>query len=122
MVAAQRTERIDRKAIVDEFGRLALKLAAAKSLEKRHEQLRGIISGWYTDPSKTYNEEGHDYSLEVVAQAKRRVIVDLAKLSQRLGMKFLPLCTVSVEKLDRVLPADEQTGYITETLDRQSNR
>src|SRR4029434_9551151 len=116
MVAAQRAERIDRKAIVDEFGRLALNLSAAKSLEKRHEQLREIITGWYTDPAQKYNEEGIDYSLEVGPQAKRRIIVDLAKLSQRLGLKFLPCCTVSVGELDRVLPADDQAGYVTETL------
>jgi hypothetical protein len=78
--------------------------------------LRETISGWYTDPAEKYNEEGNDYSLEVGPKAKRRVVTDIKKLSERLGTKFLSLCSVSLEKLDRVLPADEQTGYISEQL------
>lgn len=109
-----KAERIERRALVDEFGHLSLRLAASKDLERRHEQLRAIISSWYTDPAKNYNEEGNEFSLAVGPQAKRRVVTDLEKLYQRLGKKFLGLCTVSLEKLDRVLPADEQTGYVSE--------
>lgn len=116
IAAEQRTQRADRKAIVDEFGRLSAKIANTRSFERRHEQLREIISGWYADPAQKYNEEGNDFSLEVGPRAKRRTVTDLANLSERLGTKFLGLCSISIEKLDRILPQDEQTGYVTEQL------
>ena len=112
-----------RSALVDEFGRIQSKLGAMKALERRHEQLREVINGWYAsaDPEVSFNEEGKDFGLHIGPRARKRVVADLAKLHTQLGVKrFLGLVTVSLEKLDRLIAPADQEGLVRE--DRTGSR
>jgi hypothetical protein len=94
-----------------------------KAFERRHEQLREIIGGWYAagDPAASFDEEGKQFSLHIGPKARKRTVADLAKLYKQVGVqKFLGLVTVQLEKLDRVIPPAEQTGLVSS--DRTGNR
>ena len=101
----------NRPAIIDEFGRLGVQMDALRALQGRYEMLRAKIAGWYDelDPAESCSAEGHKYSVQIGPRSARRSIVDVEALFERLGEKrFLPICSVSLEKLDTVmLPADQ---------------
>lgn len=108
---------IDRPSIIDEYGRITTKLQNMSALVRRQEQLRSMILGWYKshDPAAAIDEDGEQYSIHVSPCALERRIVDLAGIEQRVGLeRFLGMCSVTLAKLDAVLPKQEQAKFLRE--------
>lgn len=105
-----------RAGIIDEFGTLATRVAQLRLCEKRYEQLRSIITGWYEDQpaDAAFLEDGANFVLQVGARPAKRWISDMAAVQQRLGPRFLELCTFSLEKLDSVIAPADQQGLVSE--------
>ncbi len=92
-------------------------VAQLRIAEKRYEQLRSIIAGWYEDqpPDAAYMEDGAQFVLQIGARPLKRWIADMAAVEERLGPKrFLSLCTISMEKLDSVIAPADQQGLVAE--------
>jgi hypothetical protein len=105
-------------AVVDEFGRLDDELAGMKPKERRHEQLRKQIAGWFesADPAGTFVLEGRAYTVEVSPRSNERKILSMPKLMKRLGSTlFLKLCTFPLKVLDAHIPAAEQEPLVATT-------
>ena len=106
-----------RAKVIDEFGALATMVAQLRIAEKRYEQLRSMIAGWYEDQpaDAAYMEDGANYVLQIGARPLKRWIADMAAVEERLGPKrFLSLCTISMEKLDSVIAPADQQGLVAE--------
>lgn len=104
-----------RAALIDEYGRLDARLADLKPDAKRHEELRRILLGLYEneDPGSTYEPAGSDYVLTVGPRAERRSVVDMRAVVDRIGLDaFLPLISISFEKLDSVILPEEQVEFV----------
>jgi hypothetical protein len=106
-----------RAKVIDEFGALATMVAQLRIAEKRYDQLRSIIAGWYEDQpaDAAYMEDGSQFVLQVGARPLKRWISDMAAVEQRLGPKrFFELCSISMEKLDSVIAPADQRGLVAE--------
>ena len=104
-----------RAALIDEYGRLDARIAELKPVSKRHEELRRILLGWYEDEdgTATYEPAGADYVLTVGPRAERRSVVDMRAVVDRIGLDaFLPLISISFEKLDSVILPEDQVEFV----------
>lgn len=92
-------------AIVDEYGELERQLGQYAHIAKRANELRKKIESWFAneEPDKTYLVDGKLYRAIVGQRATRRVISNMKKLFDTLGVKsFLENCTFSLTSLDRM--------------------
>src|SRR5262245_52815968 len=106
--------KINRAAIIDEYGNISAKLEAMGQLEKRRDQLRRVILSWYADadPEEAINEDGKKYSVTISPQALERRITDMEWVMNRLGKeRFLQLVTLPLTKLDRYIALCDQDQF-----------
>src|SRR5262249_50809533 len=105
----------NRAALIDEYGRIDAQLKLTEPLQHRHEFLRRVIQGWYADSAadQSYVADGEQYLVQVGAKALRRTITNMNAVKARIGwQRFLKLASISMTKLDTVIPIDEQEAFV----------
>jgi hypothetical protein len=104
-----------RRAIVDEYGALAVELAPWKKKDARFDELAKIIRGWYVDSDgeKSFVEVGEQYQATLgVKQLATRI--DVKGAWRAMGRaKFLQACSVTIKALEQFLEADQVQGLLT---------
>jgi len=101
--------------IVDEIGRLKVKLDAVKPDADRYDELRKLIQGWHSDadPAKEFLLQGTAYTVEVSACSIERTIKSYPRLLKRLGAKvFYSIIRVALGELDKLIPEAERAAYL----------
>ena len=105
-----------RREIVDEFGRLSLKIEAAAKDQERYEQLRKQIAGWHEkdDAEQSFSEEGAEWSVELSACSFKRAITSMPKLKAYLGLtRFLQLCKFNLCDIDKHVPLEDRKAFVS---------
>lgn len=105
-----------RREIVDEFGRLSLRIEAAKKDKDRYDQLRKQIANWHANDGAeaSFVEEGEQWAVEVSARSFEREITSMSKLKAYLGLKrFLDLCRFSLENIDKHVPVEDRAAFVS---------
>jgi hypothetical protein len=100
----------DQKLLVDEYGECRRALASVKPISDRATALASIINGWVADSDADagYIAGGNRYDIHISPRAKQRRVKDMGRLFRLLGrVKFLTLCKVGVETIERELPLAE---------------
>ncbi len=111
-----KAEDVSRAAIVDEYGELDRKIQEFKPTTKRYEELKKTIQGWYADlPAEQSSvAEGKLYTVQVGARENRRKITNMLKVYRLIGMqKFLELCSISLEAIEKVIAPSRLEGIIS---------
>jgi hypothetical protein len=104
----------DSAQIVDEFGALAAKLAPVKADHNRYDELRKLISSWFSAAAadQEFTVSGKSYSVVVSARRPERWVKSMAALAKRLGAKlFHSLVTPKFGEMDKHIPEAEQPRY-----------
>ena len=81
-----------------------------KPISDRATALAGIINSWVADgdADSGYIASGNRYDIHLSPRAKQRRVKDMGRLFRLLGrVKFLTLCKVGVEVIERELPLAE---------------
>lgn len=105
----------DRAALVDEFGELSRQVAEFAPTQRRLEQLRVIIAGWYADAdaAKEWRVDGQVWALHVGMRERRRRITDMQRLYKVLGRDtFLRLASIAMDKLELQLSEEHLAGLV----------
>ena len=104
-----------RSQVVDDFGRLAVKLEPIRKDLKRYDDLRKEIVGWYAEEpgDEAFVAEGRSYEVEISERSEERV-VDIAKLQKKLGSKlFMSIVKVPMGLLDLHVAPEAQKGIVS---------
>jgi hypothetical protein len=107
--------RAGRAAVVDEYGRLCKRLEALDGLVERREWLKAQIRSWYAKDSaeQEFVVEGDEYAVTVSACSFVRRIRSIRAIWKRVGAtKFLDKCSMTLEAVEGLLPADELPEYL----------
>jgi len=120
-IKRKQLEELARAAVIDEAGRLELKLAPFKADLKRLETLRKAIRGWYDTEAagRSFSPHGDDYVATVGPCGFQAVIHDMRSIFETVGTdEFLAACQLSLGALEgfgkpglaEAVTAQEQTG------------
>jgi hypothetical protein len=112
---AKRLAKVDRAAIVDEYGELRRKLALGKRDADRAKELGEQIASWFDGQAgdQEFQVEGRRYLAQVSARPLKRSVKDMVKLFLAIGKQaFLAACDFPAAAMDRLLDAEQQTRLI----------
>jgi hypothetical protein len=102
-----KNEALTRRAVVDEYGKLAAELAPWKPKQSRLDELAKIIRDWYADADAEtpHTLTGELYQATVTAKGMQ-TIIDMGAVWRALGRtKFIAAVSVTLKALEAVMPA-----------------
>jgi hypothetical protein len=93
------------------------KCARFKPTLDARDELRKEVQSWYADadPFESFEAAGGDYIAVVGPRENQSKISDMEGLFKRLKRGvFLSLCTITLKKLEAVIPSEELSKYVTQ--------